>query len=473
MYKIIKHINPNIFRGYDLRGVMGKDLDEDVYYTLGKAYGTFLGKRRILSAAVGYDNRHNGPAYCQAFITGLNETGIDTFEIGPSLSQIIYYSSYHFKTKGGVIITASHNPEEYNGLKLSIGYSDTFITEEIQELRAIAAAGEFTKGLGKNIKKDIFQDYKQEILKLFSLNKNWKIVIDGCNTNSGIFYPPIFREAGCEVIEQNCQPDSDFPLGDPDPTASEVLERLAKGVKQHRADLGFAFDADGDRMAVVDEKGQILWMDTIVALFAQDVLEFLPGKPIVYNTLCSKQVTDTIVEAGGKPLMWKTGHSFIKAKVKEARSPFGGELSGHIFFTDNFFGHDDAANACLRLLAFLERREETLSQAVGHLNQYVSSPEIKVGLADEIKFKFIDEKIYQELKALWPKADCIKIDGVRIDTPDEMVTIRASQNGPYITIKFEGKTQEQYNQLKVTLKKILTKYDEIDWDSGVNIQALD
>lgn len=475
MYKTLKKINPNIFRGYDIRGVMGTDLNEDAYYTLGKAYGTFLHKRRILSTAVGYDNRNNGKAYSKALIAGLNETGIDTFDIGPSLSQISYYSSYHFKTKGSAMITASHNPGEFNGLKLGVGYSDTMVTEEILEMRDLVIAGKYVKAekKGKNTKADIFEDYKKVILNLFSLKKKWKIVIDGCNTFSGVFYPEIFKDAGCKVITQNCEPDSNFPLGAPDPTEAEVLERLAEGVKKHKADIGFAFDADGDRMAVVDEKGQILWMDTIVALFALDVLEFMPGSPIVYNTLCSKQVSDAVVAAGGKPVIWMTGHSFIKAKVKEARSPFGGELSGHIFFMDNFFGHDDAANACLRLLAFLERKKADLSQVVAKLPKYVSSPEIKLGLADEIKFKFIDEKIQKEFRALWPKADYITIDGVRVDTKNEMVIIRASQNGPYITVKFEGRTQAQYDKMKQTIKKILTKYKEIDWKSGVNIHALD
>lgn len=473
MYKTVKLINPNIFRGYDIRGVMDKDLNEDVYYTLGKSYGTFLAKRRIKSSAVGRDNRKNGKAYAQAFIAGLNETGIDTYDIGDSLSQIIYYSSYHFKTKGGAMITASHNSKEFNGMKLSVGYSDTLITKEIQQIKEIAKKGEFAKGKGKNIKVDIFDGYKQEILKYFSLKKKWKIVIDGCNTYPGKFYPQIFREAGCQVFEQNCKPDSNFPLGAPDPTEAKVLKRLAKGVKKHQANLGFAFDADGDRMAVVDENGQILWMDTIVALFAQDVLEFMPGSSIVYNTLCSKQVTDAIVQAKGKPVMWLTGHSFIKAKIKEVRSPFGGELSGHIFFMDNFYGHDDAAYACLRLLSFLERKNCKLSEAVDKLNKYISSPEIKLGLADEIKFQFIDTKIYAEFKKLWPKAKYTKIDGVRMDTKDEMAIIRASQNGPYITIKFEGKTQTQYNKTKKALKQILKKHQEIDWGKGVNIHALD
>lgn len=473
MYKIVKNIDPTIFRGYDLRGLADDQLNGDVYYTLGRAYGTFLSQRRISEAAIGHDNRLTSVEYSKAFIAGLNDSGIDTIYIGESLSQIVYFSSYFFRTKGSAMITASHNPKEYNGLKLGVGYSDTMITEEIQDLRKMTEKGEYAEGKGTNREEDIFEAYKEDILKHFDLQKKWKIVVDGCCTNSGVFYPQILRGAGCEIIEQNCTPDGNFPMGVPDPTEVEVLDRLAEGVKKHGADLGFAYDTDGDRMAVVDEKGNVLWMDTIVALFAQDILEFIPNAPIIYNTLCSRQVTEAIEEAGGVPVMWMTGHSFIKAKVKEARSPFGGELSGHIFFMDNFYGHDDGAFASLRLLAFLERRNETLSQAVAKLAKYISSPEMKLGLADKIKFEFIDTVITEEFKKQWPDAKYVDIDGIRADNTDSMAIIRASQNGPYITIKFEAKTQKKYDEIKSFLKKMLKKYDEIDWSHGVNIHALD
>jgi len=473
MYKIVKKINPNIFRGYDIRGVMDEDLNEDVYYTFGRSYATFLSKRRIKETAVGRDNRLHGEKYAKAMIKGLNDGGIDTIDIGLSMSQIVYYSSYEYKTKAGVMISASHNPGNFNGLKLSVGYSETMETEEVQEMRQIAAKGQFSEGKGKNRQDDIFPSYLKNLLKLFNLQKKWRVVVDTCNATGGIFYPKIFKQAGCTVFEQNTNLNSRYPLGNPDPTESEVLQRLANGVKKHHADIGFAFDADGDRMSVVDDRGQLLWMDVIVALFAQDVLDTLPGSTIVYNTLCSKLVTESIIASGGQPLMWLTGHSFIKAKVKEVRSPFGGELSGHIFFMDNFYGHDDAAYACLRLLTYLERKNKKLSELVAKLPKYISSPEIKVGLADEIKFKFIDQIITKEFKQLWPKATYTDIDGIRMDMDKQMAIIRASQNGPYITIKFEAKTQASYNNLKKTLKEILSKYKEINWREGSNIQALD
>ncbi|NCN45014.1 MAG: hypothetical protein COU63_00350 [Candidatus Pacebacteria bacterium CG10_big_fil_rev_8_21_14_0_10_36_11] len=473
MYSIVKKIDPTIFRGYDIRGVVGKQLNADVYYTMGRAYATFLAERRIKESAVGHDNRLTSVEFSKAFIQGLNDGGIDTIYIGLSLSQIVYFSSYEFKTKGGAMITASHNPKDFNGLKLGVGYSDTMIAEEILYMKELVEKGKYSEGKGKNREFDLFPIYRDEINKYFNLQKKWKVVVEGCNTGSGKFYPELLRQAGCEIIEQNCELDGNFPLGVPDPTEVEVLERLSAGVKKAGADIGFAYDTDGDRMAVVDENGKVLWMDTIVALFAKDVLDFIPGAPIVYNTLCSRQVTEAIEAAGGKPVMWMTGHSFIKAKVKEARSPFGGELSGHIFFMDNFYGHDDGAYASLRLLQYLERKNMKLSEAVGELTIYVSSPEIKFGLADEIKFQFIDTKIRQEFKSLWPKADYIDIDGIRMDTDKEMAIVRASQNGPYITVKFEGKTQADYDAMKKTLREVLKKYPEIDWKSGVNTHALD
>jgi len=298
-------------------------------------------------------------------------------------------------------------------------------------------------------------------------------VIDGCSTGSGIVYPKILRDAGCDVIEQNCVPDGNFPAGVPDPTEVEVLHRVSQRVKEVGADIGFAFDTDGDRMSVVDDTGRIIWMDSIVAIFAQDVLDYMPGSPIVYNTLCSRQVTESIIAAGGKPIMCLTGYAFVKEKIQEYRAPFGGELSGHVFFTDNYYGHDDGACATLRLLQYLERKSAKLSEIMNKLPIYVSSPEIKFGLGDDIKFPLINNEIKSDFKRTWIDAEFTEIEGVRMDTDNSMAIVRASQNGPYITVKFEGKTQEIYDTVKVQIREILKKYPQIDWSKGVNTHALD
>lgn len=468
-------IPTNIFRGYDIRGLADTELTDTVVDRIARAYATFLSYRRVDELALGYDNRLSSERIKTTFIKSLLDSGINVHEIGLSLSQIVYYSSYHFRCKGGVMVTASHNPAEYNGFKLGVGFSDTLITDEIQQIRQIAESGNFVKSSQKGSydQVDIFPDYQKDLLKRVKLIQKFKIVIDSCNGATGAFLPQILRAAGCEVDEQNTKLDGTFPSGTADPTETEVLERLAKRVVTEKADLGFAYDTDGDRVGIVDEAGRVIWNDVLVALMARDVIQHLPGAPIVYNTLCSKAVDDVIRQAGGEPVMWLTGHSFIKAKVKETRSPFGGELSGHFFFMDNFYGHDDGAFTSLRLLSYLENSHQTLGQAMDSLPKYVSSPEIKFGLADDIKFEFVKNTIGKDMKQLYPEAKYIEIDGVRMDTAEEMAIIRASQNGPYITLKFEGKTQEQYDRLKAQMKQILSSHPEVDFASGVNTHALD
>jgi phosphomannomutase / phosphoglucomutase len=469
------HFSDNIFRGYDIRGIYPDELNEGGAYIIGLAYATFLSRRRINEAVITGDNRNSTPAIKEAIINALVDSGINVIDHGLGLVYFMYFSQYYYQCKGGVNVSASHNPKEYNGLKLAVGFSDTMITDEINEIKDIAKKGEFVnsdkKGVIRN--EEIFKKYKQDLFKRMPDKLNYKIVIDGGNCTPGVFMPEILREAGCEVIEQNTKLDGNFPLGTPDPTEKDYLMRLSEGVKNNKADIGFCYDPDGDRVGIVDNEGGIIWNDVLVSIFASDLLDFQPGAKIIYNALCSKQVTDVINERGGKPIMWLTGHSFIKAKLKEERALFGGELSGHFFFMDNFYGHDDCAFTSLRLLNYLKRKNKSLKDVVSSLPKYISSPEIKLGLSDDIKFEFTKNILGKEVKNLFKDAILTEIDGVRTDTNEEMVIIRASQNGPYLTIKFEGKTQDQYDQLKLKLKNILKKYSEIDWTHGVNIGAFD
>ena len=468
-------IPSHIFRGYDIRAIGDEELTNETVVAIAKAYATFLLRRRICETILGYDNRLTSDRIRSTATKALIESGINVIDIGLSLTQIVYYSQYHFRSKGAMMITASHNPKEYNGFKLGVGFSDTLISEEIQEIREIAQSGKFTHGKkpGIHTKHDIFNSYKEDLFKRVQLTKQFHVVVDSCNGATGKFLPIILREAGCQVTEQNTKLDGNFPSGTADPTESEVLNRLSEGVIKAKADLGFAYDADGDRIGIVDENGRTIWNDVLVALMAKDILSYLPGAPIIYNTLCSKAVSDVIKKEKGQDVVWKTGHSFIKAKVKEIRSPFGGELSGHFFFMDNFYGHDDGAFTSLRLLQFLENTNQTLGEALDSIPKYHSSPEIKFGLADDIKFEFVQNILGKALKDLYPDADFLEIDGVRIDTENEMATIRASQNGPYITVKFEARTKENYELLKKQIKTILSSHKEVDFSSGVNTNALD
>ncbi|KKS92706.1 MAG: Phosphomannomutase [Candidatus Collierbacteria bacterium GW2011_GWC2_43_12] len=470
-YTELMQLNPYIFRGYDIRGLVGTDLTNEIYYYLGRGYATFLVERKIKLCPVGRDNRANSKSFSKYFIKGLNDGGIDTIDLGLSLSQIVYFSSYHFLTKACAMVTASHNTKEFNGLKLGKGYSETLALHEIQEIKHIIDADRFSVGYGSNRKKNIFPVYLKHIQKYFKLGKKWRIVVDTLNNTSGKFYPKLFCQAGCTVIHQNSWLLSSFPNGT-DPTDKKVLDNLAKRVLQEKADLGFAFDADGDRMAVVDELGKIHWMDIITAIFAIDVLENLPGSTIIYNNLCSRAVPETIRKLDGHPLMWKTGHSYIKSKIRETGAMLGGELSGHIFFMDNFFGHDDAAYACLRLLTFLEKHHETMSQTCTSIETHIGSPEIKLGVPDDQKINLVENLIKHDLITLWPEAKITDIDGVRLDTDELMVVIRASQNGPYITIRFEAQNEKLYNDIKVKIITLLSRYPEIDWREGINVYAL-
>ena len=473
-YKIIQNIDPVIFRGYDIRGVSGEQLSPDIFYTFGRALATRLTRRKINQCQVGHDCRLTSEDYATALIAGLNDGGIDTVDMGLCLTQMTYYSIYDFKNKAAAMVTASHNPKEFNGLKISTGYSETMSTDEIQDFRKLIVDGDFVESPQKGVNQsvDTFESYKNDIIKRFHLAKKWRIVVDGCTSGSGIFYPAVLRAAGCEVTEINCKPDGNFPLGTPDPTEENVLTRLGEKVREVGADLGFAYDSDGDRMAVVDEHGKPLWMDVILAIFAKSILKAQPGAEIIYNTLCSRAVTESIEQSGGQPTMWITGHAFIKSKVVENHAAFGGELSGHIFFYDNFYGYDDGANASLRLLDYLETINQTISEAVTELPQYISSPQVKLELADDIKFAFIDNQIAEAFRKTWPDAEFTTIDGIRMDLPDRMAIVRASQNGPYIAVKFEGKTDEIYEDVKIKLRNILQSFPEIGWQDETNVDAL-
>ncbi|MEK7544409.1 MAG: phosphomannomutase/phosphoglucomutase [Patescibacteria group bacterium] len=467
-------IPDHVFRGYDLRGLVGSELNEETVALLGKGYATWLLERRIYDCVLGFDCRLTGPTFRDVMVRELTQAGITVFDIGMTLSQIAYFAGYFFRTRGMVMITASHNPKEYNGFKFGTGYSETMLTDEVIALRDLVKSGKFKTRLprGKHITQDIKNDYVDDLMRRVDTIRKFKVVVDSCAATTGIFLPDILRRVGCTVIEQNTTPDGNFPVGTPDPTEREVQERLAKRVIAEKADLGFTYDADGDRIGVVDDQGNLIWNDTLVSLFAKDVLESLPGSKIVYNALCSKQVDDVVASSGGIPVMWLTGHSFIKAKVRDERAPFGGELSGHFYFVDNFYGHDDGAIASLRLLAYLTRIKKTLREAINELPKYISSPEIKVGCPDAVKFDLVSKKIGDDIKKLYPDARYTEIDGVRMDTTDEMLIVRASQNGPYLTVKFEAKVQGQYDLLRRQVGEILRRYSEVDFTKGVNTDSL-
>ncbi len=311
----------------------------------------------------------------------------------------------------------------------------------------------------------------------FPLKRGVKVLVDPSCTTAGDIAPDMLRQAGCEVIEKNTTVDPSFPLGIADPTETKVVERLSQEVLDAGAEVGLTYDADGDRIGIVDEKGGIIWNDVLVALFAIDVLRDHPGATIMYNTLCSKVVAETILKHGGKPFMWRTGHSFLKKKNQYIKAAFIGELSGHFFFSADFHNHDDGLYSTMRLLRLLSSIDKTLSELVAELPQYISSPEIKLSCDDDKKVELV-KKLSPLLKRDYPDAEVIDDaragDGIRLDLPEAMFVVRYSQNGPYLTIKFEAKTQPKYDELKNYIANLLRQFPEVDWKSKIatNVEAL-
>lgn len=470
-------VNKQIFRGYDIRGIAGTDLNPQIVEHIGKAHGTYLQNRGISQAVVGRDCRLTSEEYSEAFIKGLNSVGVNVIDIGLTMVGTFYWSQYFLNIKGGAFVTASHNPGEYNGFKLAADLSETLVSDGIQEVLSLVETENYFKSdtLGTTEEKDITQDYFDDILTRLPHRSKLKILIDPSHTTAGILAPKLFRQAGFEVIEKHCNIDGTFPLGTPDPTESIVAKRLSQEVVEAGADVGFTFDADGDRIGIVDEKGGIIWNDVLVAIFTMDVLQKHPGAIIMYNTLCSKIVEDTILKSGGQPFMWRTGHSFLKKKNQEVKAAFIGELSGHFFFSADFYNHDDGLYSALRVVDFLSRDQRSLSQVIDSLPKYISSPEIKIGCPDDKKVVLMPV-IAKKLKNDFPSAEVIDDqragDGVRLNLPDSMFVVRYSQNGPYLTVKFEAQTEEKYQELKKYIYETLKLYPEINWNEGVNLESL-
>ncbi len=481
-------INPYIFRDYDIRGIAGTDLDAKKVEAIAKSYGTFLRKRKIRQAVIGYDCRLSSEEYHRAFIKGLSAMGVDIIDLGMVMTQMMYFAQYRFQTNGGVMITASHNPWNYNGFKIAFGYSKTTEKPEIQEIQKVAAdetffvadePGTITVLEGK-AREQFIEDYEHDVLKRVRIEKKFRVVVDTSMGTTGLYNPKIFERAGCEVIGQNLEVDGHFPIGTPDPTATSVMARIQKRVLAEKADFGVTFDGDGDRTGVVDEKGRVLWNDVLLAIFAKEILERFPGSKIVYNTLCSQLTSRVIEQCGGIPIMWRTGHAFIKSKIAETGAVFGGELSGHFFFNDNAYGYDDGTYAILRILEYLSEKDISLSQLYEEFPKYISSPEIKIGCPDDKKIKVVQD-LSVKFENDFPRAKITDArvipgdDGVRADFPDGMMIFRFSQNGPYLTVKFEAQDQKTYDERKHYIKTLLKSYPEMIWedDLAVNLSSLD
>ncbi|CAN5671372.1 phosphomannomutase/phosphoglucomutase [soil metagenome] len=437
-------MNKNIFREYDIRGIVGPDLTDETVTILAKAIGTFFRRNGAKRIAIGFDARMSSPRFRDLLVKNFNDCGIDCVSIGRVPTPVLYFAVFTKAVDGGVMITGSHNPPDHNGFKICLGKS-TLFGSQIQEIKEIAVSGEFATGKGTTKEMEILDDYEKDILSKINLgNKKLKVVVDGGNGMGGVTGVPIYEKLGCELIKLFTEPDSNFPNHHPDPTVAENLQDAIRAVKETGADLAIAFDGDGDRIGVVDETGRIIWGDELMILLSREILKEKPDSTIIAEVKCSQNLFNDIAQNGGKPLMWKAGHSLIKAKMKETGAALAGEVSGHIFFADRFYGFDDATYAGERVLEILSKTDKTLSELLSDLPETFSTPELRVNCADERKFEIV-QKIAAEFSQT---NEVITIDGARILFENGWGLVRASNTQAILVLRFEADSEENLREIQ-------------------------
>ena len=453
-------INKYIFREYDIRGKVSDDFPPEVVENLGKAFGTFISRSGGQEIALSGDVRLTTPSLIESFKTGVLSTGIDVINIGILPTPANYYSMFKLDVAGAVQITGSHNPPEFNGFKMSRNKKSVF-GDSIQDLRSIIEKEDYEKGEGDEAPYKILNDYRKMIFEKISIERPLRVVMDCGNAAAAICAPDIFKKFDIELTELYCDVDGTFPNHHPDPTVKENLTDLIKLMKTGNYDVGIAFDGDADRLGVVDETGEVIWADQLMALFLPELVN--PGDEILYDVKCSKALEEEIIKYQGKPVMWKTGHSLVKQKMVELNCKFGGEMSGHIFFADDYYGYDDAIYVSARLLQTLSRSIKTLSELRSELPKYFSTPEIRLEAnSDEEKF-MISKKAVDYFTANF---DCSTVDGVRINFEDGWGLVRASNTQPVIVCRFEATSEERMQQIKKLITDKLNEMGELKFDVG-------
>ena len=448
-------INPYIFREYDIRGKVAEDFPEHVVIKLGKSFGTFVKRAGGTEIAVSGDIRLTTPELIIQFKSGVLSTGIDVINLGILPTPVNYYSMFHLGVFGAVQITGSHNPPEFNGFKMSLNKKPVF-GDDIQTLYALINNNDFDEGEGTEARYKILNEYNNMIKEKITIEKPMKVVMDCGNAAAAINAPEVFKSLGIELKELFCEPDGTFPNHHPDPTVEENLKDLINEMRTGEYDVGLAFDGDADRVGVVDEKGEILWADQLMSIFLPEIIE--NGETILFDVKCSQALEDMINRHNGKPFMWKTGHSLIKQKMVELECKFGGEMSGHIFFADDYYGYDDALYVAARLVQLLSRTERTLSELKAEIPVYYSTPEMRMEAEnDEIKF-MISNKAVEYFSQNY---DCITVDGVRIKFGDGWGLVRASNTQPVIVCRFEANTPERRDEIMNIVLKKLSEFGEL------------
>ncbi len=441
------HVDPSIFKAYDIRGIVGRTLDEQVAEHLGRAFGTEALAAGERAVAVGRDGRLSGPPLSAALIRGLASTGLDVVDIGPVTTPMLYYVAATRGDHGchsGIQVTGSHNPKDYNGFKMVLA-GRAIYGEDIQKLRRRMEDEDYANAPGRSATMDVFEEYLHRVTRDCKLARPMKIVVDSGNGIPGASAPAVLRALGCDVRELYSEVDGNFPNHHPDPSKPENLAELIETVQTTDAELGLAFDGDGDRLGVVTKDGQIIYPDRQLMLFALDVLKRVPGATIIYDVKCTQRLAPLVRDAGGQPLMWKTGHSLVKAKLKETGSPLAGEMSGHIFFAERWYGFDDATYTAARLLEILSHAKDP-SAVLNGLPTSHSTPELNVPCA-EGEPRQVVERLLETAK--FPNAkEIITTDGLRAEYDDGFGLIRASNTTPVLVLRFEGHTPQALERIR-------------------------
>jgi phosphomannomutase/phosphoglucomutase len=445
----------SIFREYDIRGVVGTDLTVELAEKIGKAYGSTAVRAGAKAVAVGRDGRTSAPAMREAILKSLTGCGLDVVDIGICPTPLMYFALFTLPVGGGVMITASHNPPEYNGFKLCLG-RDSLHGAAIKALEGEIAQGRFEEGRGTVSEHAIIPDYLAYMKKAFAgVNAaHLHAIVDCGNGMGGLVGPEALRMLGCRVTGMYVEVDGRFPNHDPDPTVVANLQDVIHKVRETKADVGIAYDGDADRIGAVDEKGDILWGDKLLVLYARDVLKDHPGAAIISEVKASQVFYDDVAKRGGRPIMWKTGHSLIKAKMKEEHAVLAGEMSGHMFFADRYFGYDDAVYASCRLVEILARAGRPLSSLLADLPPTIATPEIRVDCPDAVKFQVVEEA----RKELAREHKIIDIDGVRVLFPEGWGLIRASNTQPALVLRFEATSEAALRRIREVVESKVKKY---------------
>jgi phosphomannomutase / phosphoglucomutase len=447
-------VNPFIFRAYDVRGKVDIDITPEVFEQVGRAYGTLVRRKGGRQIALGMDNRVTSPPLKEAFGRGVLGTGVDVVDIGTNHTPLLYFAVAHWKLDGGATVTGSHNPVSDNGVKMVHAGAAPLTEDEIHGLLGAIHASDFDRGEGRRTTRDPREEYFSAITKVVTLARRLKVVVDAGNGVAGVFAPELLRRLGCEVVELFCESDGTFPNHLPDPEMEENVRDLIAKVKEVRADIGIAYDGDADRMGVVDERGRRHEADLILALLARDLLSRHPGAEVVFDVKCSQVLVDDVREHGGQPVMWKTGHSHLKRKMREDKILLGGEVSGHLFFGENWYGVDDGILASCKFLELCARSPQPVSSHFDTLPHLYNTPELKAPCPDDKKFEVVAELA----RAFKDRYQTIETDGARILFGEGWGLVRASNTNAYLTLRFEGQTQAAVDEMKRMVYDRLRRY---------------